>query len=285
MKKVLFTTFSLVAAMSLNATVLATAGDITVSDEDIAPVIQAQSMHVMGAQAQISDEDKKAVIDEFIKYKLLLKEAKASGVDKGDEFKKQLELAKDGIIFNLWQDSEFKKLTVSDADAKKYYDENGDSFIKPAEFQTSHILVEDEKKAKELIDTLSKIKKENLKSEFQKIAKEQSIDPSAKENGGDLGFVRKGMFVKEFEDAALALKDGEISKEPVKSQFGYHIIFKEAEKKDEKIAFDTIKDRLKENLKGKKFKENLDKKADELFKKTKIDYKFQAKPADKPAKK
>ena len=285
MKKIFLTTLSLATALSLNAAVLATAGDITVTDEDIAPIIDAQSMQIMGGEvAKITDEQKKLMVDEFIKYKLLMKEAKASGIEKSDEFKKQLELAKESIIFDMWQGNEFKKLTINDDEVKKYYDENSNAFMKPEEFKTSHILVEDEKTAKDIIANLQKVKKEDLKKEFEKIAKEKSTDPSAKENGGDLGFARKGIFVKEFEDVAVSLKVGEVSKEPVKSQFGYHIIYKEAEKKAEKIPLDSIKDRLKESLKSQKFKENLDKKADDLFKKAKIEYKIPT-TTKEPAKK
>ena len=275
MKKFLFTTLSLAVAMSLNAAVLATAGDISVSDEDIAPLIEAQSMHAMGAEpGKITDEDKKNIVDSYIKYKLLMKEAKASGIEDSAEFKKQIDLAKEGIIFNMWQENEFKKVSVSDEEAKKYYDENGDIFTNPEEVSISHILVEDEKVAKELIASLAKAKKESLKDEFKKLATEKSIDPSAKENGGDLGSVRKGIFVQEFEDAAFALKDGEISKEPVKTQFGYHVIYKQGSKKAEKMPFDELKERIKEGLKGQKFKETLDKKADDLFEKAKVEYKM-----------
>ena len=284
MNKILFSTISLVAALSLNAGVLATAGDIVVNDEDIAPLIEAQSMHAMGAEAsKISDEDKKNIINSYIKFKLLMNEAKASGLDNSDEFKKQLEMAKESIIFNMWQESEFKKVSISDDEAKKYYDENIAAFTNPEEVQVSHILVEDEKVAKELIETLGKAK--NIKEEFKKLATEKSTDPSAKENGGDLGFVRKGIFVQEFEDAAFALKDGELSKAPVKTQFGYHVIYKEASKKESKMPFADLKERIKESLKGQKFKEALDKKADDLFKAAKVEYKTQAAPKAEPAKK
>ena len=133
---------------------------------------------------------------------------------------------------------------------------------------------EEDDVSKKIRDALAKAKKESLKDEFKKLATEKSIDPSAKENGGDLGSVRKGIFVQEFEDAAFALKDGEISKEPVKTQFGYHVIYKQGSKKAEKMPFDGLKERIKEGLKGQKFKETLDKKADDLFEKAKVEYKM-----------
>ena len=218
MKRIL--SFSFVAAMaisSLNAGVLATAKDanITITDEDVAPFLAQGMQH--GGQEPTADEKKK-LIDDLIKYKLLIAEAKKSGIENSDEYKHQLELAKDGIAFNLWQREQAKDVSVSDEEAKKIYDENKQNFMQPDSVTASHILVADEKAAKNAIAKLSKVKKENLKEEFNKLAKEISIDPSAKENGGDLGSFGKGMMVPEFEKAAFALKDGEMSKTPVKTQ-------------------------------------------------------------------
>jgi len=130
----------------------------------------------------------------------------------------------------------------------------------------------DEKAAKNAIAKLSKVKKENLKEEFNKLAKEISIDPSAKENGGDLGSFGKGMMVPEFEKAAFALKDGEMSKTPVKTQFGYHIIYKESSKKAETMPFEKVKDLIKNQLLPSKVNKKIDDKANELFGKLNIEY-------------
>ena len=75
---------------------------------------------------KVSDEDKKMIVDNYIKYKLLMKEAKNSGIENSDDYKKQIEMAKEGIIFNMWQEAEFKKIEISDDEAQKYYNENGE---------------------------------------------------------------------------------------------------------------------------------------------------------------
>lgn len=274
MNKILLTTLSLATAISLNAAVLATAGDIKVTDEDIAPLLQPQGgMHGMMGDVKVSEADKKNMIDNVIKYKLLVKQAKDSGIQKDPEYKKSMDMMADSLAFQVWQKKEFDKVKVSDADAKKFYDENADKlFMKPDEIKAKHILVDDEKKAKEIIAKLAKVEKSKLKDEFSKVAGAESKDPTAKQNGGDLGWFSKNQMVKEFGDAAFALKDGEMSKTPVKSDFGYHIILKEESKKAQKVPFDSVKDMIKESLKGQKFQQEITTKSDELFKKANVKY-------------
>lgn len=107
-----------------------------------------------------------------------------------------------------------KEHPVTDEEIKEYFEDNKDQFAKR---DASHILVEDEKTAKEIKEKLDN------GEDFAKLAKEYSKDSANAENGGNLGTFSKGQMVKEFEDAVFKLKEGEIS-EPVKTQFGYHII-------------------------------------------------------------
>jgi foldase protein PrsA len=125
-----------------------------------------------------------------------------------------------------------------DQDAKEYYDANKDSF-KADDVTASHILVKDEATAK---DILAKLK---AGADFAEMAKQYSIDGSAA-SGGALGTFGRGAMVKEFEDAAFALKPGEIS-DVVKSQFGYHII-KVTDKNQGTKTYDDVKDSIIENL-------------------------------------
>ena len=124
---------------------------------------------------------------------------------------------------------------ITDEDVKKYYEEN----YKP-EIKARHILVADEAKAKELKAKL------DAGEDFGKLAKENSTDTQSAEQGGDLGWFGAGKMVPPFEEAAYALKVNEIS-EPVKSDFGYHII--QVTDKKEKQPFEEVKDQMKEQLK------------------------------------
>lgn len=130
---------------------------------------------------------------------------------------------------------------VTDSALKKKYDELMAANPPQEEVQARHILVKDEAKAVELIAQLNK------GGDFAKLAKENSIDPS-KDNGGELGYFTKNMMVKEFGDAAFAMKEGDFSKTPVKTQFGYHIILVEDKRMQQKPAFNDVKEQVRTQL-------------------------------------
>lgn len=114
---------------------------------------------------------------------------------------------------------------------------------KVEEVKAAHILVDDEATAKEIIKKLADGGK------FADLAKEYSKDKSNAENGGDLGYFAEGDMVKEFGDAAFAMKVGEFSKEPIKTQFGYHIISLEDKRVRPAPAYDDVKDQLTAQVK------------------------------------
>ncbi|MGD6958305.1 peptidylprolyl isomerase [Rossellomorea aquimaris] len=133
------------------------------------------------------------------------------------------------------------RVSISDDQIKEYFEANKESFAQQEQVEASHILVEDEETAKEV--------KNNLDDggDFAELAKEYSTDTSNAELGGELGYFAKGEMVTEFDDEAFAMKKGEIS-EPVKTEFGYHII-KVTDKKDAKEAvLDDHKEEIKDIL-------------------------------------
>lgn len=152
-----------------------------------------------------------------------------------DEVKKDLEL---NVKLNKLLET---RISISADEQKTYFEENKASFAQEMQVKASHILVETEEKANEIKEKLAK------GEDFARLAKENSTDPGSKENGGDLGFFGSGQMVKEFEQAAFALKVGEISA-PVKTQHGYHII-KVTEIKDaEEANYEKNKDKISDIL-------------------------------------
>lgn len=134
--------------------------------------------------------------------------------DYNMDVEKFKETVKKDLMYKKHREWFEKEHPITDEEIKQYYEDNKDQFAKR---DASHILVEDEKTAKEVKEKLDK------GEDFAKLAKEYSKDTANAENGGNLGEFSKGQMVKEFEDAVFALKEGEIS-EPIKTQFGYHII-------------------------------------------------------------
>jgi foldase protein PrsA len=132
-------------------------------------------------------------------------------------------------------------IEVTEDEMKTYFEENKDSFDQKEQVKASHILVEDE-------DTAKKVKEElDNGKDFAELAKEYSTDASNADNGGDLGYFGKGEMAEEFENAAFEMEVNAIS-EPVKTEFGYHII-KLVDKKAAKAAeFDNHKEEIKELL-------------------------------------
>lgn len=146
-----------------------------------------------------------------------------------------------------------EKVKITDKETKDYYDKNLAEFKTKEEVQASHILVKEEAKAKELYAELQKDSKK-----FDELAKKNSVDPGSKNKGGDLGFFGKGQMVAEFEKTAWALAQDEIS-EPVKTQFGFHIIKKVAHKDEKQDKYEEVKKKIEENLKQKKSNDVLEK--------------------------
>ncbi len=147
-----------------------------------------------------------------------------------------------------WVDAQTKgKDGVSDADAEKFYSENPDKFKRPEQVRASHILISTPADAKpEAVVEKQKtaqavLARVNKGEDFATLAKELSEDPTARQNSGDLDFFARDTMVKEFADVAFAMKKDEVSKEPVRSQFGYHIIKVTDHRDAETIALDKAK--------------------------------------------
>lgn len=164
---------------------------------------------------------------------------------------------KDIIISRFIDDELAAKIKVSDADIKKFYDENVEKyFTKPESARASHILIgvdekasaEERKKAKEKAEAL--LKRVKAGEDFATIAKSDSTCPSASQ-GGDLGTFGRGQMVPPFEKAAFALKPGQVS-DVVETQFGYHIIKLVEKEEAGKESFESVKGKIAEFLKREK---------------------------------
>jgi parvulin-like peptidyl-prolyl isomerase len=178
---------------------------------------------------------------------------------------------KDNIGLEVWMKRKLENISVSDKEAKDFYNENKAQMTRPEQVKASHILLKDEAKAKEVIAELKKVSSSDLKSKFQEAARKYSTGPSASK-GGDLGIFGKGQMVKPFSDAAFGLGDNKMTLKPIKTQFGWHIIYVEKNIKGGTVSFADVKPQMIEGAKRKKFKNLIDLKVKALKKKAKIIY-------------
>ena len=171
----------------------------------------------------------------------------------------------------MWMKEKLESIKVSDKEAKEFYNENRDRFEEKEQVRARHILLKDEDSAKGIIDELKKENKDSLRDRFIELAKAKSEGPS-KTNGGDLNYFTKDRMVPEFADAAFSMKIGEFSQKPVKTNFGFHVIYIE-DKKSKKIkSFESQEESIKKQLQSEKFKKDVDEMVKGLKEKAKIVY-------------
>ena len=176
--------------------------------------------------------------DQAIDFKLLSEAAKKANLDKDPEVVTTLNQLKEQVLLQAYIGKQLNPL-VNDAALKTAYAEFLKEFPKDeTEVKIRHIMFNDEASALKTVDALKG------GTDFQKLAREQSIDKSTASQGGDLGYIRAGQVDKAFADAAFALKAGEFSKTPVKSAMGWHVLKLDDRRKLKAPTFEEIKDQL-----------------------------------------
>ncbi|HTH94660.1 MAG TPA: peptidylprolyl isomerase [Rhodocyclaceae bacterium] len=161
-------------------------------------------------------ELRNAVKEELIRREVLVQAAQKAGVDKQGDVQTQIEMARQQVIIGAYLQNFVKNNPPTDAQVRQEY-EAIKARLGDKEYHARHILVQTEDEAKAIIARLNKGDK------FADLAK-QSLDPGSKDRGGDLGWASPASYVQPFADALVALKPGAYTKDPVKTDFGYHVI-------------------------------------------------------------
>ncbi len=195
-----------------------------------------------------SDEGKKHILQELINQTLFLADAKANKLEDTTEFKSEIDKMKNMILTQLNVNKLMESVKVNDTEIKAHFETNKTKFSTPEQTDTSHILVDSEEECKEIHNKII-----NNGITFEDAAKAHSKCPS-KEKGGNLGSYPKGQMVPEYEAVAFSMKKDEIS-EPVKTQFGYHIIRLNEKQEAADVKFEDVKEQASKDLLGTKQKE------------------------------
>lgn len=203
-----------------------------------------------------ADQRRLAALAALIDIKAMAVEGEKEKLDQTEEFKQRMTFLRDRALHNEF----FKNAIVdkiSDEDIRARYDKEIAATPPQNEVHARHILVKTKEEAEAII------KKLDGGAKFEDLAKENSTDGSAAQ-GGDLGYFGQGQMVPEFEKAAFALEAGAYTKEPVQSQFGFHVIKVEDKRQQQPPAFDQVKDQVRSIIMRERYVEMVQKLRNEL---------------------
>ncbi|MGE4420392.1 MAG: peptidylprolyl isomerase [Sulfurimonas sp.] len=269
----LVASLAIVSTMSMAQT-LVTVNGTAITQEDVdKELMNATQGRLNQVPQEKQAEFRKQVLEQLVAKELVYDDAKKTGLLNSPDFKERYEEVisriKKEVAIQVWQKREFDKIAISEKEKKDYYDANKEEFAEDESVRARHILVEKESDAKNIIAQLKPLKGEALKNKFMEIAKEKSSCASAPE-GGDLGYFSEGQMVPEFNNKAFSMKEKEITLEPVKTQFGHHVIYIEDKKPKTTRNYSEVKAAIEQRLKVEKAKNVMLQKMKELEKKAQI---------------
>ncbi len=223
-------------------TVIARINGVEVTDRELA----LAEVDLLEQFSRVPAEQRRAMIlNALLDIKVLALAAEEAGLADEPNFKAQIQFNRARTLHNNYFQSQALN-TITEEDMKARYELEAKNIPVQKEIRARHILVEKEEEAKAIITEL------DGGADFVELAKTKSTGPSGPQ-GGDLGYFGRGQMVPEFETAAFALEKGAYTKEPVKSQFGFHVIMKEDERDSEPPTFDQVQGQIRQALAREKY--------------------------------
>jgi peptidyl-prolyl cis-trans isomerase C len=256
-------------AAAVKEAAAATVNGIAIAKSRVEMIVK----QALASGQQDSEELRKSIIDKLAMQTLIAEEAVKKGLDKSADVMDQIDLTRQSILANAYVQDLMKNSAASEEALKAEY-EKIKATITGTEYRARHILVEKEAEAKDII---AKLKKDP--GLFEKLAMEKSKDTGSKAKGGELGWFDLSRMVPEFGAAASKLDKGAITQEPVKTQFGYHVIQLEDSRPIEAPPFEDVKPQLAQHLQ----QQTVQKQMEELKAKAKIEMAGAPAPAAAPA--
>ena len=260
-------TIGMMTSSMLASDILVTVNGKNITKQDAQTFVTTSAPQAI--YGQLTESQKTLVKDRLIEKILFTELAQKEKIDEKLEFKKTIEKIKDDLIVSLWMKEQMENAIVSDSEAQKFYEANRDKFLEKASINARHILVDTKKEAEDIIATLKPLKDKVLLDKFIKLAKSKSTGPSAT-RGGDLGSFSKGQMVPSFSKAVWALENGQITLTPVKTKFGYHIIYLNEKILETTVSYDKVKEKIVSSLKQQQFSVKVGEIAKELKSKATI---------------
>ena len=247
----LVSTLAAAAILSVSPAIAAPATVATVNGtaipQSLANLLVAERV---GQGAKDTPELRNAVREELIQRELILQDAKKAGMSNKADVQAAMKLAEQNVMIRAYMADFAQKHPVSDEQLKQAYNQINAGLGKE-DFKTRHILVSSEAQAKDVISKL------NSGDSFESLAKKNSIDPGSKDNGGDLGWASPTNFVKPFGDAMVKVGKGKYTTEPVKTDFGWHVIMVEDRRPLTPPPFDQVKGQLAQAIQEQEFQQQI----------------------------
>lgn len=234
---------ALTVAVLIAASPWAAAQNVAIVNGKAVPTarVDALAQQIAASGRPVDDAVRAQVKEEVILREIFMQEAEKRGIAATEEYKNQMELARQTIMIRAMFADQQAKNPVTEADMKAEYDK-----FKAAnsgkEYRARHILVEKEDQAKAIVKSIKGGAK------FEDIAKKQSKDPGSGANGGDLDWAAAGSYVTEFSEAMVKLDKGQMTEVPVKSQFGWHIIRVDDIREAQLPPFEEVKPQLEQQM-------------------------------------
>jgi peptidyl-prolyl cis-trans isomerase C len=220
-----------------------------------------------GGEPPLDKKMKMDLLNNLVQTIALGDAARGKGLDKRKDVQEIVKLSTDSVLANiLIKEEVLDKVSVTEEQAKNYYEKHLAQFKIPEKARVRHIMIKAEKSATDDVKKKAReraeevLKKIKAGEDFAKLAMDYSDDPGSKAKGGDLGFFEKGKMFKAFDEAAFKLNPGEVS-DIVETAYGFHIIKMDEKKKEEIQPYESVKDKVmtmaKDEIKAEKMKEYL----------------------------
>ncbi|MFH0810711.1 MAG: peptidyl-prolyl cis-trans isomerase [Pseudomonadota bacterium] len=247
--------------------VLARVGDVNITEDQVNEILDGTS------PADRPPDVKRQILDKMVELFVLANEAEKAGMEKDPQVQRQLLQARTVILARGVHERMAADVKISEEDARRDYEKNLDKFSVPAQFRLRHIQVKTKAKAEAILARLKK------GESFENIAKKESQDSSTAQRGGDMGWQISGRMESAFERVATGLKAGEVSKGPLRTPMGYHVIKLTDIQEAHKMAFEEVKGYIMDSLQ----KQEMERLRKELVKKADVEIFLVDEPAAQPA--
>ena len=269
----------ILSAILLTSTVLSANSLVTVNGKSITQkevdteLMNATQGRFPQLPAQKQVELRQQMLQQLVGKELIYGDAKKTGVLSSKEYKAEYakleERMKKELAIQVWQSKQLENIKISEKEQKEYYKKNKEEFNEKETLHARHILVKTEAEAKKIIAQVKPLSGDKLKNKFMELAKEKSTGPSGPK-GGDLGYFAQGQMVPAFNDKVFSMKVGTVTMTPVKTQFGFHVIYLEDKRAAATRTFKDVQVFIERRLKGEKFKSATQAKMKKLHEKAKI---------------